>query len=253
MDRGRIALVGGLVVAIGAAGWLYRDNQKLRSKLNASNKTAGETKTVASADKKDERSGKRKRRSTADSFVEGLSRVATKNRPKLPAAKKETRLERRKRRMSYVRALLGRLDGETDQEYRDRMVPMIKKGLEPARERLEGWRKKAYDAADVTDDQKEKLDAAFDDTYAELLELTNKSVKDGELTPYERNWKGILSYAGGLGAVLDTAEGRIGKILSSEQRGIISDQGFEWGEYLGVNAPWEKLTPPPPPPGGNGG
>jgi hypothetical protein len=26
----------------------------------------------------------------------------------------------------------------------------------------------------------------------------------------------------------------------------MSDAGFEWGEYLGVKAPWEKLTPPPP-------
>jgi hypothetical protein len=27
----------------------------------------------------------------------------------------------------------------------------------------------------------------------------------------------------------------------------IYDTGFEWGEYLGVSAPWEKLQPPPPP------
>jgi hypothetical protein len=28
----------------------------------------------------------------------------------------------------------------------------------------------------------------------------------------------------------------------------MADAGFEWGEYLGVNAPWENLKPPPPRP-----
>jgi hypothetical protein len=29
------------------------------------------------------------------------------------------------------------------------------------------------------------------------------------------------------------------------------EAGFEWGEYLGVSAPWESLRPPPPQPGGS--
>ncbi len=255
MDRGRIALVGALVVSIGAAGWLYNDNRKLRSKLETAkaNKDDADTKVAANSKATTRRDRKRRRRSTADSFVEGLSRAATRSRPKLKAEKKETRLERRKRRMSYVRALLGRMDGETEKEYRERMVPMIKKGLEPARDRVEKMRKKIEEEANISDDQKEQLDKAFDDIYSELLELTNKSVKEGDLTPYERNWKGLLTYAGGLGAVLDTAEGRIGKILSPEQQNVIYNSGFEWGEYLGVSAPWERLDPPPPPPDNSGG
>jgi hypothetical protein len=27
----------------------------------------------------------------------------------------------------------------------------------------------------------------------------------------------------------------------------MSDAGFEWGEYLGIKAPWEQLRAPPPP------
>jgi hypothetical protein len=60
---------------------------------------------------------------------------------------------------------------------------------------------------------------------------------------------GMLQYAGGLGAILEGAEGRIGKILSPEQLRAMQDAGFEWGEYLGVNAPWERLRAPPPRPG----
>ena len=42
--------------------------------------------------------------------------------------------------------------------------------------------------------------------------------------------------------------GQIGKILDASQIQAMYDSGFEWGEYLGLNAPWEKLTPPPPAP-----
>lgn len=244
-----------LVVSVGAAGWLYKQNRSLRSKLDAAT-----AKTATAGDEADTRSGDQpsqagdhNRRNATDAFVDGLARAATRSRPELPKAKKESRLERRKRRMSYVRALLGRLDGETEAEYRERFVPMVKQGLSAARERVERWRKEAERKANVTDDQREKLDKVFDDTYSELLELTNKSVRDGELTPYERNWTGLLSYAGGLGAVLDSAQGRIGKILSPQQQRAIYDHGFEWGEYLGVTAPWERLDPPPPPPNRNGG
>ena len=58
---------------------------------------------------------------------------------------------------------------------------------------------------------------------------------------------GWLTFAGGLGGILDDANGQIGKILSPDQMRAMSDSGFEWGEYLGLEAPWEKLTPPPPP------
>ena len=34
----------------------------------------------------------------------------------------------------------------------------------------------------------------------------------------------------------------------AEQIKAMSSSGFEWGEYLGVSAPWENLKPPPPRP-----
>ncbi len=76
----------------------------------------------------------------------------------------------------------------------------------------------------------------------------NKAITDGQLSPYERNVAGWLDYAGGLGGLLNEAQGSVGKILDPGQIKTMYESGFEWGEYLGLSAPWEKLNPPPPPP-----
>jgi hypothetical protein len=68
------------------------------------------------------------------------------------------------------------------------------------------------------------------------------------LSPYDRNVSGWLQYAGNLGNMLEEANGQIGQILGPDQLKALSDSGFEWGEYLGLEAPWEQLHAPPPPP-----
>ena len=59
------------------------------------------------------------------------------------------------------------------------------------------------------------------------------------------NVAGWLDFAGGLGGIVNDAQGRVGKILSPEQMKAMYDTGFEWGEYLVVDAPWEMLGAPP--------
>lgn len=168
--------------------------------------------------------------------------------PALPAPKEESRMERRQRRQQEFAAMFGRTDGETEDEYRARIVPLIKTGLAVPRARVEDMRKEAEAKAHVTPEQSQKLDRTFDKIYGDVLDYTNKAVADGELSPYERNVAGWLEYAGGLGGILQDAQGQVGQVLSPEQVHAMSDSGFEWGEYLGLEAPWEKLTPPPPPP-----
>jgi hypothetical protein len=109
-------------------------------------------------------------------------------------------------------------------------------------------RKLAETKAHVTPAQSAQLDKAFDKVYADALDYTNKAIADGTLSPYERNVSGWLEIAGGMGTILGDAQGQIGKILDPAQQKTMYDAGFEWGEYLGVSAPWEKLQPPPPPP-----
>ena len=144
--------------------------------------------------------------------------------------------------------MFGRADGETEDEYRARIVPLIKTGLALPRSRVEDMRKEAEAKAHVTPEQSQKLDHAFDKMYGSLVDYTNKAIADGELSPYETNVAGMLEYAGGLGAMLQDAQGPIGQVLSPDQVRAMADSGFQWGEYLGVEAPWEQLQPPPPPP-----
>jgi hypothetical protein len=48
------------------------------------------------------------------------------------------------------------------------------------------------------------------------------------------------------GAADPGTEGQLGKILAPDQVKAMYDSGFEWGEYLGLQTPWEQLKPPPP-------
>lgn len=167
--------------------------------------------------------------------------------PALPEAPSESRMDRRARRTEEFAAMFGRLDGESEADYKARILPLVSAGLTVPRLRLEEQRKLAQDRAHVTPEQSARLDQAFDKVYGDVLDFTNKAIADGQLSPYERNVSGWLEYAGGLGGILNDTNAQIGKILDPSQVRAMSDAGFEWGEYLGVKAPWEQLRPPPPP------
>jgi len=249
----RNALLGGAaVVAVVAAVWLYRDNRRLEDEL------ATARRSVAAADRW---------ANGPTVSADGPTAAARPSRFRLPLprlggndpaappaaaaaeAPTETRGERRQRRQRELADLLGRDPGESEEDYKARILPLMQLALERPRANVDEMRKVAEAAAKVSDEQRQQLDAAFEDVYAELIDYTNGAIGDGQLTPYERNVQGMLQYAGGLGAILENAEGRIGKILSADQIRTMSETGFEWGEYLGVRAPWEQLRAPPQRPG----
>jgi len=227
------------VVAVALCIWLYVDNRSLRAEL-ARASTRAPAGALAAA-RPAERTPPP--RPTAPAPAQPTGPTAA---PALPDPQTESRMERRARRTDEVAALLGRLDGETDDEYRARLLPMLSAGLVVPRLHVEEQRKIAQDKAHVTAEQSARLDKAFDKVYGDVLDFTNKAIGDGQLSPYERNVSGWLEYAGGLGGILNDANGQIGKILDPGQIRTMSDAGFEWGEYLGVKAPWEKLAAPPP-------
>jgi hypothetical protein len=163
--------------------------------------------------------------------------------------RKESPNERRSRRSAEMAAMFGRSDGETEAEYRERMVPFISGMLERPRQRAQEMRREAEAKAGVTPEQSAAIDSALAATYNELIEYTDGVIADGQLSPYQRNVSGLLGYAGGLGGILSATETKLGAVLRPEQARAMYDAGFEWSEYLGVSAPWEKLRPPPPPPG----
>jgi hypothetical protein len=223
--------------------WLYLDNRELRAQLAA--RPAVET--ASTADKPAAARSVDPWSAPARSATARAQQTGSGPQPTLPGQQEESRLERRQRRQAELIAMLGRLDGETEEEYRARMVPLITAGLLVPRARVDEMRKEIEQKAGVTPEQSKKLDAAFDKVYAEAIDYTNKAIADGVLSPYERNVSGWLEFAGGLGGLLGDANQQIGQILSPAQMKTISQSGFEWGEYLGAKAPWEKLDPPPPP------
>ena len=225
------------VVGLSLSLWLYLDNRALRSEL------AGKPPPPATA----AASSTAARTGSTPPSRSALPAVRTPPTPEpaLPAAASETRMDRRARRTDDVAQMFGRLDGESEDDYKARLMPMISAGLLMPRLRAEENRKTAEDKAHVTPEQSAKLDKAFDKIYSDVIDYTNKSVADGQLSPYERNVAGWLEYAGGLGGILNDANGQIAKVLEPSQVKAMSDAGFEWGEYLGLKAPWEQLKPPP--------
>jgi len=251
MSRGTWILAAVAVVAVATSLWLYRDNRALRRELGVRAVPAADKapRSLAIADLAEDvvEAAPAKRGGLRSFFRLGGDRTP----PTLDPPKKETRAERRVRWQERIRAMLGRMEDETAEEYRDRVAPFITAGLARPRSMVDEARRDAEEAAGVTSEQSVELDEIFDDAYAEALELTNQAVASGELTPYDRNVSGVLQFAGGIGAVFGTAESRYDEVLSPEQRSAMAGAGFDLGDYLGATAPWEQLDPPPPP-GGDG-
>lgn len=249
-------LAGVAVLGILGAGWLYLENRDLSrevARLRAIEKNRPDPWTGADAGDQvaDASDGGRERGAFS---LPLLGRNLDKDgdrppRPQLDDKPKESRLERRLRRQGELAALLGRDPDETEEDYKSRILPFMQMALERPRANVDQMRREAEVAANVTEAQSKQLDQEFEAIYSELIDFTNAAVADGQLTPYDRNVKGVLQYAGGLGAILEGAEGRIGRILSAEQMRAMYNTGFEWGEYLGVRAPWERLRAPPARPG----
>jgi hypothetical protein len=232
------------LVGVSLSLWLYLDNRSLRAEL-ADRAPAAKPAPVIAA-RSEQIPARTLPPAPRSASVAPVSSGAAPP-PSLPEAPKETRMDRRARRTEEFAAQFGRLDGETEEEYRARILPLVTAGLTVPRLRAEEMRRVAQEKAGVTPEQSAKLDKAFEKIYGDVLDYTNKAVADGQLSPYERNVSGWLEFAGGLGGMLSDANGQIGKILQPSQIRTMYESGFEWGEYLGLKAPWEQLRAPPPP------
>lgn len=244
MPRATWLLGATSLVGVSLSLWLYLDNRSLRAELTHQASRAATAPDAATGPAAAARLASPSPQGSRGTSA--IARAMLGSAPALPEAPKETRMDRRARRTDEFAAMFGRLDGETEDDYKARILPMLQGGLLAPRLQVEEQRRIAQDKAHVTPDQSARLDKAFDKVYGDVLDFTNKAIADGQLSPYERNVSGWLEYAGGLGGILNEATGQIGKILEPSQVRTMYDAGFEWGEYLGLKAPWEQLKPPPP-------
>jgi hypothetical protein len=256
LRRTWIGYVIAAVVAV-AAVWFYVENRRLEREV-ARLRAAPPATTVAANDPWASGSTSSTPERAVPPARVGLGRGPAGNEidgvdaPVLPEDEKESRMERRQRRQDEMAAFLGRRPGESEDDYKARILPLLEMGLAQPRADVADMRAEAEKAAGVTEEQHAKLDAAFDGVYEELVSYTDGAIADGQLSPYERNVAGMLDYAGGLGGILSNAQQKIGGILTPAQIQTMSSSGFEWAEYLGLSAPWEQLHPPPPPAPGGG-
>src|SRR4051794_34586149 len=105
------------VAGIALAFWLYTDNRALRAQLAHRPPpvavAAATSPTLASA-----APGAPAARSAT------IARVAPRP-PSLPETPPETRMDRRARRTEELAQMFGRLEGESEEDYRSRVMPLI--------------------------------------------------------------------------------------------------------------------------------
>ncbi|HEY1556045.1 MAG TPA: hypothetical protein VGF94_14505 [Kofleriaceae bacterium] len=240
MPRATTVLATTTLVGAIASLWLYVENRSLRAEL-------ADKDTPAPAAPAPQQVAE-----TAPTPMAPPPRhwIPPRQVPTMPAAmpSQQGRLDKRARRTQQMATMFGRADGETDDQYRARVSPIIKAALAIPRQRVVAMRKLAEEKANVTQAQSQQLDQMFQKTYNDVLAYGDKAIADGTLSPYERNIANWLEFGGGLGAMLQDTDSQIGRVLSEDQMRTMYDAGFEWGEYLGLEVPWEQLNPPPPPP-----
>ena len=237
MSRVTKILAGTTALGFLTSLWLYLDNSSLREEV-AEKAAAVEKAEAPRVAGNDEWLDAKQRN--------GKINVGTGAQPTLPSGPKESRLDRRVRRTEEFAAMFGREPGETDEQWRERVMPLVSAGLAGMRIRTGDMRRVAEEKAKITPEQSKAIDDALLKKYDEVLDFTNKAIKEGTLSPYERNVAGWMEFAGGLGGMLNDTQASIGKILSPEQMKAVYDSGFEWGEYMGAQVPWERITAPPP-------
>jgi hypothetical protein len=250
MVRGSTAiLLGlGLVATSAAAGWLYVENGRLENDLAAARAKPAEVVTVEKTVEAPPASENDRRRGGAlGRIFGGGPPPAIDAGPGGPPRDEDWRA-RRARRQERMRDFLGRGEGETDEAYRARMSPLVEGALAVPR----GWAEEARAdweaAAELDEEQRAAVDAAFADARAEALAAANAMIASGELSPYKRSSRGVLAFAAGAATIADGVDARLRGVLSAEQMAAAEEAGFDWLEYLALTTKWEGLNPPPPAP-----
>src|SRR5687768_15148366 len=160
MSRATKVLAGTTILGFLASVWLYLDNRSLREEVQE------KTDVIAKAEVKPAMTEAEAAEYEAKKARDGKFTAPT-PQPVLEV-KKEHRLDRRKRRQEEFAAMFGRNPDETEEQWRERVAPLIAAGLMKTRLRTQDTRRIAEEKAKVTPEQSAKIDQAMEKVYADV-------------------------------------------------------------------------------------
>ena len=163
MSRATKVLAGTTVLGFVSSIWLYLDNASLREDVAAKNEVIAQAEGPKAGGAGDAWLDANKPRDGKINFKSNTPAPAL-------ASVKESRMDRRVRRTEEFAAIFGRMDGETEEQWKERVTPLISAGLANARVRTNDNRKMAEAKANVTPEQSKAIDEAMHKVYADLLD-----------------------------------------------------------------------------------
>src|SRR6185436_17210462 len=195
MTRATYVLAGTTLVGLLTSLWLWLENRELREDLADRNPKVAAADAKGAAGEGDAWLGAGK---AAEERGPRSGTITQTPPPSLPDQPKENRNQRRARRNAEISAMLGRSEGETEEEYKARVTPLITAGLTKLRDRTTEMRRAAEEQAGVTREQSAALDRVFEKTYNDVLDYANEAIADGRVSPYKRDVANWLEMAGGM-------------------------------------------------------
>ncbi len=130
--------------------------------------------------------------------------------------------------------------GEDSAAYRTRIYPVVRDVLAPQRDRVGRLRDEFARAAQLTDEQKQKLDASVGQAGEAIEDRVMQGLMSGELSPNMKPSVGV-AFARDVLEDADRANREFRASLTPAQQAALDADRFDVSEYLLFTTHWEDL------------
>lgn len=131
--------------------------------------------------------------------------------------------------------------GETIKSYKDRMLPVAEHAIAPQRARVAQLRDALAKAINMDGKQRAELDGAASETANALENRVMQAFADGSFDPSTFKPMTAVNLAKDLVDTVSAGNSRWMSSLSDTQRTQLSQNPFDFGDYLMFSTKWEDL------------
>lgn len=131
--------------------------------------------------------------------------------------------------------------GETIKSYKDRMLPVAEQAIAPQRARVARLRDELAKSIKLDDKQRAELDGATSETATALENRVMQAFADGSFDPATFKPMAAVTLAKDLVDTVSAGNTRWMSSLSDTQRTQLSQNPFDFGDYLMFSTKWEDL------------